>query len=186
MATHDRPHRHGPRAVPLGAALALLLALPAASSPAPHVDPELDADELGLVGFAGRVPDSTKPKITAYAVRESYPSGGTARIVIADRAFNVMLQVYRAGCELAWTSANDRMFGRPASRLRHVGAVIGRRVVDVPLGRWPSGVYFVRLAAGKRIGYAPFVLRPRRLGEHRVAIVIPTPTWPADHFSDEH
>src|SRR4051812_30442408 len=185
MATNDRPHRRGPRAVLLGAALALLLALPAASSPAPHADPELDADELGLVGFAGRVPDSTKPKITAYADRESYPSGGTARIVIADRAFNVTLQVYRSGGEAAWTSANDRMFGTPVSKVRKVGASTGRRLVDVPLGRWPSGVYFVRLAAGKRIGYAPFVLRPRRLGEHRVAIVIPTQTWQAYNFRDD-
>src|SRR4051812_7579241 len=150
MATNDRPHRRGPRAVLLGAALALLLALPAASSPAPHVDPELDADELGLVGFAGRVPDSTKPKITAYAERESYPSGGTARIVIADRAFTVTPQVYRAGGELAWTSANAPVFGTPASKLQRMGSVTGRRLVTLRLGRWPSGVYFVRLAAGKR------------------------------------
>src|SRR5262249_46734340 len=30
-----------------------------------------------------------------------------------------------------------------------------------------------------RIGFAPFVLRPRHLGEHRVAVVMPTLTWAA-------
>src|SRR4051812_22032935 len=180
MATNDRLGR----AVLLGAALALL-SLPSATAPLRHADSELDGDELSLVGFAGRVQDSTKPKIAAYAERESYPSGGIARIVIADRAFNVTLQVYRSGGEAAWTSANDRMFGTPVSQVQRVGASTGRRVVDVRLGRWPSGVYFVRLAAGKRIGYAPFVLRPRRLGEHRVAIVIPTQTWQAYNFRDD-
>jgi hypothetical protein len=43
----------------------------------------------------------------------------------------------------------------------------------------------VRLSApGGLVGYAPFVMRPRRLGEHRVAIVEPTNTWQAYNFRD--
>jgi hypothetical protein len=34
------------------------------------------------------------------------------------------------------------------------------------------------------VGYAPLVLRPRRLGEHRVAVVLPTSTWQADNLRD--
>jgi len=34
------------------------------------------------------------------------------------------------------------------------------------------------------VGYAPLVLRPRRLGEHRVGVVLPTNTWQADNLRD--
>ena len=64
--------------------------------------------------------------------------------------------------------------------------VNGRRVVSVSIGQWPSGVYFAQLTSGARIGYAPFVLRPRRLGEHPVAIVLPTQTWQAYNFRDDN
>ena len=39
-------------------------------------------------------------------------------------------------------------------------------------------------APGGRVGYAPFVLRPRRLGASRVAVVLPTNTWQAYNFRD--
>ena len=38
-------------------------------------------------------------------------------------------------------------------------------------------MYYAELRARRRVGYAPFVLAPRRLGEHTVAIVMPTNTW---------
>jgi hypothetical protein len=50
----------------------------------------------------------------------------------------------------------------------------------VHLGPWPSGLYFVRLESADRLsGFAPFVIRPRRLGEHRVAVVMRRPSSPA-------
>jgi hypothetical protein len=50
----------------------------------------------------------------------------------------------------------------------------------------PSGLYFAQLtAADGRIGYAPFVVRPPRLGTSRVAVVKPTNTWLAYNFRDE-
>ena len=55
----------------------------------------------------------------------------------------------------------------------------------VRAGAWPSGLYFLRITAGDgRVGYAPFILRPRRLGAHRVAVVLSTNTWQAYNFDD--
>ena len=57
-------------------------------------------------------------------------------------------------------------------------------VVRVPIGDWPSGLYVARLRGPGGEGLAPFVVRPRRLGEHRVAIVLPTNTWQAYNLRD--
>ncbi|MDQ4029850.1 MAG: hypothetical protein M3168_02295, partial [Actinomycetota bacterium] len=52
-------------------------------------------------------------------------------------------------------------------------------------GEWRSGLYFVRATAPDgRVGYAPFILRPRRLGTERVAVVLSTNTWQAYNFTD--
>jgi hypothetical protein len=40
-------------------------------------------------------------------------------------------------------------------------------------------------AADGRVGYAPLVVRPRRFGAHRVALVLATNTWQAYNFADE-
>jgi len=147
----------------------------------------LDADELALVGYAGHVPDSKKPKLTAYFPRESYRPGSTASLVITDTANDVTMQVFRCGGETApATMANDVLLGAPVTQPVGIGSVRGRRVVRVPLGDWRSGVYFVELTApGSRVGYATFVLRPRVLGENAVAIVLPTQTWQAYNFRDD-
>ena len=50
---------------------------------------------------------------------------------------------------------------------------------------WASGLYFLRVTTSDgRVGYAPMVLRPRRLGERRVAVVLPTNTWQAENLQD--
>src|SRR4029077_14699872 len=52
-------------------------------------------------------------------------------------------------------------------------------------GDWPSGLYFLKLSSGDgRVGYAPFIVRPAQLGEHRVAVVLATNTWQAYNFQD--
>src|SRR4051794_15794883 len=61
--------------------------------------PELDADELQLMGYAGHVPDSKRPKLTAMFPRESYSPARNAQLVIIDRARNISLQFFRAGGE---------------------------------------------------------------------------------------
>jgi hypothetical protein len=53
-------------------------------------------------------------------------------------------------------------------------------VSGVRIGDWVSGVYFARVqAANGLVGFAPFVLRPRRLGGQRVAVIMPIQTWQA-------
>ncbi len=64
------------RRAALLAAAALVL-----GSGAHHSRPDwtknLDDDERSLVGFAGHVPDSVKPKVTAFFPNESYAVGST-------------------------------------------------------------------------------------------------------------
>jgi hypothetical protein len=173
------------RRVALLAAAALVL-----GSGAHHSRPDwtknLDDDERSLVGFAGHVPDSAKPKVTAFFPKESYAVGSTAELEITDRASDVRVQMFRAGMDPKRIAASDVLTGKPFSKVRRLGAVDGRRTVAIRLGAdWPSGVYYAQLTApGDRVGYATFVLRPRQLGEHAVAIVMPTQTWQAYNFRD--
>jgi hypothetical protein len=156
--------------------LLLLLPAPAAQSPAPEV-PE---------GRAPTVRDSDLPSIAAAFPRQSYRPGETARLRFWSSARPVTLQVLRAGPEPRYTRRRDSMSGVPVTTPRRLGAVSPGRVVSLHVGDWPSGVYFARLqGSGERAGFAPFVLRPRRLGEHRVAVVMPTQTWEAYNHRDD-
>jgi hypothetical protein len=59
------------------------------------------------------------------------------------------------------------------------------RAITVQIGAWPSGLYYARVVTpGRGTWDAPFVVRPERLGEHRIAIVLPTNTWQA--YNDEY
>jgi murein DD-endopeptidase MepM/ murein hydrolase activator NlpD len=91
--------------------------------------------------------------------------------------------VFRTGTEQRRIGPRDVMLGSAVSAPTRVPA--GLQTVDVDLGDWPSGLYFARVVAGSRIGYAPFVVRPRRLGENGVAVVMPTLTWQAYNFRDD-
>src|SRR5260221_4870554 len=72
------------------------------------------------------------------------------------------------------------MHGLAVTQPVRIGSSDGHLVVAVRIGNWHSGLYFARLtAADGRVGFAPFVLRPRRLGTSRVAVVLPTLTWQA-------
>lgn len=187
MATTDQLNRRKAlrRLAAIAALAAAIATVPSSSTHRMPISPELDADELELMGYAGHVPDSKRPKLTATFPRESYAPGQTARLAISDRARNVSIQVFRAGGEATPTLANDVLLGSPVTSPRTIGSVENRRIVTVPIGAWPSGMYFVELRSGQRTGYAPFVLKPRRLGEHRVAIVLPTQTWQAYNFRDD-
>jgi len=130
--------------------------------------------------------DSKRPKVEAAFPLESYRPGARAHLVFVSAAGGVTLQFFRAGTEARRMKANDVMYGSSVSGRRLLGTVGPGRTVRVRIGNWPSGVYFARLTAkGGRIGFAPFVLRPHRLGEHRVAVVLPTQTWQAYNFRDE-
>jgi hypothetical protein len=121
--------------------------------------------------------------------RASYAQGRNAGLRIETDASALTLQLFRAGPERVPTTARNELNGEPVSeprilpwaRWRH-----GPRRVRVRIPDLPSGLYFARLTADDgRVGYAPFVLRPPRLGTNRVAVVLPTNTWQAYNFRDE-
>lgn len=135
----------------------------------------------------GRAPTDAEltPSVEAAFAEESYAPGETARLVVSNRARGLMLRLFRVGPERTPTVGNVTMHGVAVTRRSRVGVSNGRLIVPVSIGDWASGLYFARLeAADGRVGFAPLVVRPTRLGEHRVAIVLPTLTWQAYNLRD--
>ena len=129
---------------------------------------------------------STRPTIEAAFARESYRPGAPAKLVIfSGRVRGVSIRMFRAGTETGRLLARDVMRGSAVTPIRRIGTVWRGKSVWVAAPRAPSGLYYARLTAGKRVGFAPFVLRPRRLGEHRVAEVLPTLSWQAYNLRDD-
>ena len=127
------------------------------------------------------------PSIEAAFRRESSAPGSTASLVVYTRARQLTLQVFRVGPEHTPTIGNITMNGVPVTKQRAIGSSAGSRVLRVSVGEWSSGLYFARLVAvDGRVGFAPFVVSPKRLGEHRVAVVLPTLTWQAYNMRDDN
>jgi hypothetical protein len=127
--------------------------------------------------------------VDAVFTRRSYAPGETAELRLATDARQLRLQVFayqspgRPSEQDVKTSgiANTGPIRVDWSAHRDGPALL--RVVRA--GDWPSGLYFLRAtAADGRVGYAPFIVRPRRLGAHRVAVVLATNTWAAYNFAD--
>jgi hypothetical protein len=111
--------------------------------------------------------------------RRSYAPGETAELLVW-RGSAQTVRVYRVGA--AWHRAKrDALAGSSVTRASNVG---GRRRIRLEVGEWPSGLYVARLHGAGGVGAAPFVVRPRRLGERRVAVVLPTNTWAAYNLRD--
>ena len=140
----------------------------------------------------GRQP--TAPVIRVLGVeagftRESYVPGDSAILRVESDAIALSLQVFRAGPEDVPTYNDTLMNGVPMTEAVDVGWSSPDRpgTVPVPIGAWPSGVYFAKLVADDgRFGFAPFAIRPTQLGSTRVAVIIPTNTWQAYNFRDEN
>jgi hypothetical protein len=146
----------------------------------------LRAGEEGVDGRAGRLPPTNRPTVEAAFPRESYAPGQVARLVFWTRGTEVSLEVFRAGTENAPVRQQDAMLGTAVTPARRIGAVSPGRRIQIRIGDWPSGLYFAKLVArGGKVGYAPFVLRPRTLGENHVAVVLSTMTWQAYNFHDD-
>jgi N,N-dimethylformamidase beta subunit-like protein len=116
--------------------------------------------------------------------KRSYRPGHAARLDLwTPVAGSLRIRVYQAGSEALRGHARDKMWGVPRGDPLVVRNPHG--TVTVRLGHWVSGLYFVRAVSGDgRVGYAPFVLRPARLGTYRVAVVLPTNTWEAYNLLD--
>src|SRR5205085_3459308 len=127
--------------------------------------------------------------VDAAFTKRSYAPGESAELLLATDARSLRLQVF------AYQSP-----GRPSEQDVKTSGLAktdpirvdwsGHRdrpgiVRVVRAGDWPSGLYFARASSSDgRVGYAPFIVRPRRLGTHRVAVVLATNTWAAYNFED--
>lgn len=124
------------------------------------------------------------PQLLAGFEARSYRPGQVALLQIDGGTTNrVTLQFFLAGAAArhgrgGWDKVT---FGKPMSapqKLRRPGG--GAWVARVRLGSaWPSGDYVARLRWHGHTDYAPFVLRPQRLGTAPVLVIEPTNTWHA-------
>jgi hypothetical protein len=182
-------HPHNPCGL-LTAAFFVLLASAAGppSAVRPAAAPLAGATDVEPEEHEGRAPtaEEIRPSVETACTEESYAPGTTATIVVHNRARDITLQIFRAGPERERTRGNSELRGVPVTSAAHIGTSGGRLIARVRVGDWPSGLYFVRLrAADGRVGFAPFVVRPKRLGEHPVAVVLPTLTWQAYNLRDD-
>ena len=138
----------------------------------------------------GRAPtqEELRPSVEAAFRGESVKQGTTASLVLFNQARGVTLQIFQTGPEHAVTVGNSELQGVPVAPQQTIGTATPGKTVHVRIGAdWPSGVYFARLtAADGRIGFAPIVVAPSHLGEHRVAVVEPTLTWQAYNLRDDN
>src|ERR687887_350256 len=128
---------------------ALLFAVSIAATPAMRPASAVDPEEL-----EGRAPTKAElvPSVEAAFPRESYRPGSVASLRLFNRARGITMQLFRVGPETVRTR-NNEMQGVPVSAPRAIGSSRAGRVVRVPVGDWPSGLYFARLAAADgRVG----------------------------------
>jgi len=124
--------------------------------------------------------------IEASFPQESYRPGATAQLHFATTLGAVRLQLFHVGPELVKTVGDMQMRGLPVTAPVLLGRITTGGATRVAIGDWPTGLYFAQLTApGGRIGYAPFVVPPKHLGQNRVAVVLPTRTWQAYNFRDD-
>ena len=173
-----------------GLAIAVLLAFGAGAAvptPASHHLPSTSVEEdEELEGYVATMRLNTPGAIEIAFGHESYRPAARAVVRFWSSVRGVTTQVFRVGPERARTIGNEMMQGVRVTQPRRLGTVRAGRTLTVRVGRWPSGLYFLRaVAPGGRLGYAPFVVRPTRLGEHPVAVVMPTRTWQAYNFRDD-
>jgi hypothetical protein len=140
---------------------------------------------FGAVLGAGRA--GTSPLLAGFEAR-SYAPGQVAVLDIGGGdTSRATLQIFQAGAAgtagpAAAPGWDARTYGKPvtAPALVRRPSGDGRWLVHVRLGsHWASGDYVARLSWGPHTDYAPFVLRPGRLGTAPVLVVEPTNTWHA-------
>ncbi len=137
---------------------------------------------------AARAPVVRVLGVEAAFLRRSYlPQEAMELRILADAA-TLQLTFLRIGHGPDPTLRADELTGEemaPSVTLDWVGKRSAPRTVRVASGDWPTGLYAARLETEDgRLGFAPFVLRPRVPGGQRVVVVLPTNTWQAYNFAD--
>ena len=157
--------------------------IPAAAQHAEHDHEENEYEEEGYAAAKARhqEPDA----IEAAFPLESYRPGATAVLRVWTPTRGATIRVFHVGPERQLTVGNNEMEGVPVNEPHRVATLRSGTKIAIEIGDWPSGLYFAKLTSPGRVGFAPFIVRPKRLGEHRVAIVLPTRTWQAYNFRDD-
>jgi len=134
---------------------------------------ELDGDASS--GIATTPPNAA---VQAAFAQRSYAPGAHAILRLRGSAPVLRIQLFRAGA-----GHDGPLQGLPVAAAQTVRNPSSS--VALAFGSWPSGLYYAGVTTpGRGVWYAPFVLRPQRLGAHRVLIVLPTNTWQAYNFED--
>jgi len=118
------------------------------------------------------------PEMTALFAEPSYSPGQLARLRVVADATRLTVQPIAAFSMSAnpyALIANDPAVGPARTVLWRPGA----GTVTIRIGRWASGVYFVRVRSARGQVVAPVIVRPAHLGQAPVAVVVPTFTWQA-------
>ena len=143
---------------------------------------------MNLPGKTRHAPVVRVQGIQATFPRRSYAPGEQAELRISTDAPSLRLQVFYYSSRAVRPGRDFKTEGTAmTSPVRidwraHRNAPARLRVVRA--GNWPSGLYFLRLSASDgRVGYAPFVVRPRSPASH-VAVILSTNTWQAYNFWD--
>ena len=117
-------------------------------------------------------------KMTALFAQPSYSPGQVAPLRVVADATRLTVQpivAFSKSPNPYAPIAEDPAVGPARTVAWHPGA----GTVTVRIGRWRSGVYFVRVRSRGGQAVAPVVVRPADLGQASVAVVVPTYTWQA-------
>jgi hypothetical protein len=137
--------------------------------------------------------ETSQPLLAGFGHR-SYSPGQVALLRIGGgTTAHAKLQIFLAGASRgdAPVSAkpgwDKHTFGEAVTTPRLVRRPAGGAawIVPIHLGtNWPSGDYVARLTWPGHSDYAPFILRPKRLGAAPVLVIEPTNTWHAYNALD--
>jgi hypothetical protein len=130
---------------------------------------------------------ATAPLLAGFGARSYAPGQAAVLNISGGETSRVTLQIFQAGASgtpgpAAAPGWDKRTYGKPMTTPQQLRRAPGVRrwLVHVPLdSSWPSGDYVARLSWAGHTDYAPFVLRPSRLGSAPVLVVEPTNTWHA-------
>jgi hypothetical protein len=123
----------------------------------------------------------------AFSQRSYLPTERMALRILADTP-SFTLTFLRVGHGPDPTLRGDELVGLEMGtpvQIDWTGKRSSRRTIVVQSGDWPSGLYAARLVTPDgRVGFAPFVLRPKSPGGMHAAVVLPTNTWQAYNLYD--